>query len=369
MDSPVSQKSSVKNFIEKFEKYGQQDTVYSNSSNESVNEIKVAPIKEKFENNGMDVVKEAEKRKGVGLKETKTDLKEQTKDDRKGKKDNDQDTKELEQTAESDEQETNDQAKNIEETEQIEKDSVHSSDDDDGLNVNTSQPESTLLKSINSDELINSTIDLMFPETKSADLHVPESQYLSHRDLSSLLSARSRIIYEQLVCLPIQETPPILWSNSYMRALLYNILNIKDHGEIHQQKLITSSSKTSTTDTSTTVHSTLFNQITELMNKRLQHHTPQAEFEDPAVKFNVTEVKPQILQEIKKISNNEEILDLSAKLIDMKLKHMDLLKDKQTYEQVINNLVGHTQRLRRSEIAKYNKKHHRQSKRNSLWPL
>ncbi|OEJ83985.1 Uncharacterized protein AWRI3579_g2601 [Hanseniaspora osmophila] len=367
---PISQKSNVKNFIEKFEKYGKQDTIQdtiqNNGSNESVNEIKVAPIKEKFE-------------QGIRNNEKETNIMEQETSDIIEQEPNDI-AKNINET----EQEPNDIAQNINETERSENKSVQSEDDDFGnfsdasidedLNVNTSQFETPRLKNTNCDEQINSIIELMFNDTNNPEFtheaEVLESQQSNHCDINSLLSPRSRIIYEQLVCLPIQEEPPLLWSNSYMRVLLYNILNIKDHDKIKHEELNTSPSKISTLETNTPINSTMFNQITELLNIKIQHHVPETEkFEEPVPKFNINEMKTELLQEIRNLSNNKELLELSSELIDIKLTHMELLKDKQTYEQVINNLVGHTQRLRRNEIAKYNKKHHRQLKRNSLWPI
>ncbi|CDO95361.1 unnamed protein product [Kluyveromyces dobzhanskii CBS 2104] len=41
----------------------------------------------------------------------------------------------------------------------------------------------------------------------------------------------------------------------------------------------------------------------------------------------------------------------------LKTEEQELLKDKATYEELITNLVGHTQRIRRDEIADFQKKH------------
>ncbi|BAP71157.1 uncharacterized protein YBL010C [Kluyveromyces marxianus] len=62
----------------------------------------------------------------------------------------------------------------------------------------------------------------------------------------------------------------------------------------------------------------------------------------------LTVVHDQLIDAIEKVQN--EINTLKA-------EERELLKDKETYEELITNLVGHTQRIRREEIAEYKKKH------------
>ncbi|CAI4258876.1 AKH_1a_G0001880.mRNA.1.CDS.1 [Saccharomyces cerevisiae] len=200
--------------------------------------------------------------------------------------------------------------------------------------------------------------------------------------LSKLIEdERPHVIYEQLVQLdPVLQ--PFIWNKSHIRRNLLHILRLSDNN---------GSEGVGTKREEEPLNDELFKRICDAVEKNEQTATGLFLRDN----FKIDYTPPMTLKSLQKeeereqeqhipqllmadfTSMDEESLrqyhDTLCKSIDflvsksrsLKKQQRDLLKDKTTFENVVTNLTGHTQRLQRDEIALYNKK--RNKKKRFSW--
>ena len=200
--------------------------------------------------------------------------------------------------------------------------------------------------------------------------------------LSKLIEdERPHVIYEQLVQLdPVLQ--PFIWNKSHIRRNLLHILRLSDNK---------GSEGVGTKREEEPLNDELFKRICDAVEKSEQTATGLFLRDN----FKIDYTPPMTLKSLQKeeereqeqhipqllmadfTSMDEESLrqyhDTLCQSIDflvgksrsLKKQQRDLLKDKTTFENVVTNLTGHTQRLQRDEIALYNKK--RNKKKRFSW--
>ncbi|AJP85816.1 BMC_2a_G0002110.mRNA.1.CDS.1 [Saccharomyces cerevisiae] len=200
--------------------------------------------------------------------------------------------------------------------------------------------------------------------------------------LSKLIEdERPHVIYEQLVQLdPVLQ--PFIWNKSHIRRNLLHILRLSDNN---------GSEGVGTKREEEPLNDELFKRICDAVEKNEQTATGLFLRDN----FKIDYTPPMTLKSLQKeeereqeqhipqllmvdfTSMDEESLrqyhDTLCQSIDflvsksrsLKKQQRDLLKDKTTFENVVTNLTGHTQRLQRDEIALYNKK--RNKKKRFSW--
>ncbi|CAI4274623.1 CEQ_1a_G0001760.mRNA.1.CDS.1 [Saccharomyces cerevisiae] len=200
--------------------------------------------------------------------------------------------------------------------------------------------------------------------------------------LSKLIEdERPHVIYEQLVQLdPVLQ--PFIWNKSHIRRNLLHILRLSDNN---------GSEGVGTKRGEEPLNDELFKRICDAVEKNEQTATGLFLRDN----FKIDYTPPMTLKSLQKeeereqeqhipqllmadfTSMDEESLrqyhDTLCQSIDflvsksrsLKKQQRDLLKDKTTFENVVTNLTGHTQRLQRDEIALYNKK--RNKKKRFSW--
>lgn len=207
---------------------------------------------------------------------------------------------------------------------------------------------------------------------------------------------RPRVIYEQLFNGRLH-TSPFIWKQSHIRSAMLQVLGIKDEEEIKTQ-LAEQLAKEQATPLDDSLYIKLCHVIetdkdnnngnTMILRDNFRYeYTPR--FHQPGSKQEDQEREedkrvPELLDWNKNVNESmtseqlKRYHDELCNMIDLQalklkaLNHIqdDLTHDKVTFENVVTNLSGHTQRLQRDEIALYNKKigrkltgrtHHRDS--------
>lgn len=157
---------------------------------------------------------------------------------------------------------------------------------------------------------------------------------------------RPRVIYEQLVLLE-PYLHPVKWETSNLRSLLLRTLNVEEAApQAAERKILQDSLYLKLEENMT---------LSELGVKKLNSEVPHKEIPDLLAISDfssMTEDKIKIVHDQLIDAIGHVLKDIS----DLNLEEKELLDDKSTFEQVVTNLVGHTQRLRREEIASYKKK-------------
>lgn len=155
--------------------------------------------------------------------------------------------------------------------------------------------------------------------------------------------------------------PPVQWRREPLQKLLRQTLNIDEpqEEEVEEKEEYV---------------------IQDLLYLKLEEDRDQKSLEQLGYKKLNAEGVPdadlsQLLsyQDFQTIPGNElpvihdQLIDaIETVLLDLESlqnEEQELLKDKATYEELITNLVGHTQRIRREEIAEYQRKHKSKSKK------
>ncbi|AJQ15678.1 CPA_1a_G0001890.mRNA.1.CDS.1 [Saccharomyces cerevisiae] len=200
--------------------------------------------------------------------------------------------------------------------------------------------------------------------------------------LSKLIEdERPHVIYEQLVQLdPVLQ--PFIWNKSHIRRNLLHILRLSDNN---------GSEGVGTKREEEPLNDELFKRICDAVEKNEQTATGLFLRDN----FKIDYTPPMTLKSLQKEEEREQeqhipqllmadftsmdkeslrqyhdtlcqsIDFLVSKSRSLKKQQRDLLKDKTTFENVVTNLTGHTQRLQRDEIALYNKK--RNKKKRFSW--
>ncbi|CAI4055039.1 hypothetical protein SKDZ_02G0970 [Saccharomyces kudriavzevii ZP591] len=200
--------------------------------------------------------------------------------------------------------------------------------------------------------------------------------------LSKLIEdERPHVIYEQLIQLdPVLQ--PFIWNKSHIRRNLLHILRIsdpdgsEDAGRKRQEEPL---------------NDELFKRICDIVERNEQtatglflrdnfkiDYTPPMTLKSLKIEEEREQEQriPQLLAAIFTDMDEESLRqyhDALCQSIDflvsrskcLKKKQQDLLRDKTTFENVVTNLTGHTQRLQRDEIALYNKR--RNKKKRFSW--
>ncbi|SJM87748.1 uncharacterized protein ZBIST_3937 [Zygosaccharomyces bailii] len=201
-----------------------------------------------------------------------------------------------------------------------------------------------------------------------------ESAHGASPELESLIQQeRPRVIYEQLVLLRIV-LKPFIWEKSCIKSNLWHILRIPEKASAKTQKAGREPlNDTLFTTLCTMLHDDTIRSTAVLRDQFGLMYTP-----------SLTPVFLQEQDEKKREEDVPELLALSpdevddlqlyhdklcqsidlllARLQELQIQQSDLMKDKTTFENVVTNLTGHTQRLYRDEVALYNK--HKQKKKN-----
>lgn len=178
-----------------------------------------------------------------------------------------------------------------------------------------------------------------------------------------LKDERPRVVYEQLVQLrPVLQ--PLNWNKSHLKSDLWHILRLPEQEPaarvpVPERPLDDSLYKklrASLEDKSTETNTVLRDQF------RFDYSVPLApgslQFEDE------DDIPGLLTQSEENVNDLQKYHDQLCHAVDVlfgKLKQLQeqqelLISDKTTFENVVTNLTGHTQRLYRDEVALYNKK-------------
>ncbi|SCU87558.1 LAMI_0D06546g1_1 [Lachancea mirantina] len=186
--------------------------------------------------------------------------------------------------------------------------------------------------------------------------------------LSALLQGRRRVIYEQLVLLDVA-LHPVSWRSSKLRSTLLHTLQIEEPVPAPAVRR-------------TALNSTLFDQIIAMLDSTgstPDRATPDRDFVSNLLRFGSEDSQSDstaledLLRSIPDQLPSDQLLKLHDQLVfailhcvnDIRTdlaQQRELENDIRTYEAVVTNLMGHTQRVRRHEIARYNAKHKRTSR-------
>lgn len=247
-----------------------------------------------------------------------------------------------------------------------------SSDDDDFGNFSDASFEANLGEDNDEATTMESCINEIFgDETFQATTD-------SSTNLTDLLKEeRPRVIYEQLVDNQYV-LPPFIWNSSNIRTTMLHILRIPD-----QPKKVTRRD-------STILDDSLFNQLCQMIENDVENNNNHSNILRDYFKMHYT--SPLVPTSLEQEDHNDQELNI-PKLTVLDFNHMDskfiqdyhdklchaidylvlqlkelnktqqdLIHDKTTYENVVTNLSGHTQRLQRGQIALYNKKKQQQQR-------
>ncbi|CAR23369.1 Laa2p [Lachancea thermotolerans CBS 6340] len=191
-----------------------------------------------------------------------------------------------------------------------------------------------------------------------------EIQYVNQpHSLDELIKGeRPRVVYEHLVLLETQ-LRPFSWRNSKLRSLLLQTLQIADEPELPKAHK--------------PLDSFLYSQLEPRLGEegldyaaflsRVCGDKFSANNKSPVQKIESLEAKDleQLDTEALRRTHDElldAVLAVCQEIGGTAAVRSELEADKSMYEGLVTNLVGHTQRLRRDEIADFNKKHRRGSK-------
>ncbi|CCD22486.1 Laa2p NDAI_0A03290 [Naumovozyma dairenensis CBS 421] len=264
----------------------------------------------------------------------------------------------------------------------IEKNTITTSETDNKTSMSTTLDNSALFSTI---------LDDLFPdETSKATLAINDQLDMDSIKLSNLLeNERPHVIYQQLVDLDTI-LQPIIWKKTHLRSELFHLLGISDEAEMLKKNQAREEIKP--------LNDTLYNSIMNVINSKnpnakgtsslmlkdffklnytpsLRHASLEKE-EREEMEHRIPEL---INRKTMNISNETDIIGLQEyhdelcnsidtiveKLKSLKQEQKSLVNDKTTYENVITNLSGHTQRLQRDEIELYNRR--KQKKKLFSW--
>lgn len=203
-------------------------------------------------------------------------------------------------------------------------------------------------------------LDVLLGPAQEIKAQVDESHVLAEL----VEEERPRVVYEHLV-LWDTHLQPFAWRRSHLRALLLKTLQIE---EPHEEPVGVRA-----------LDDSLFVKIMGNLSeneKIIDAGSITASLgllpvakdvkSEPRPCNELTALKLDILDANELESIHDELLCVIDRvyhdLREQLALQNELEADKTTFEDVVTNLVGHTQRLRRDEIAAYNKKHGRSSK-------
>lgn len=177
-----------------------------------------------------------------------------------------------------------------------------------------------------------------------------------------LQDERPRVIYEQLVQLPTV-LQPFNWNKSHLKSDLWHILRLPEEVQVAKPSVRGAS-----------LDDSLYKKLRALLEEgrietttvlrdqfKFDYSVPLApgslQFED---EDEIPELLTRSKEDIDWPKYHDQLCnavdDLFSKLRKLREQHASLLSDKNTFETVVTNLTGHTQRHYRNEVALYNKK-------------
>ncbi|CAI4054865.1 hypothetical protein N7582_000187 [Saccharomyces uvarum] len=234
---------------------------------------------------------------------------------------------------------------------------------------------------ISSEAVVGGCLDEILPDGDYSGLETEAVKSDRYELLRLIADERPHVIYEQLVQLDFV-LQPFVWNKSHIRKNLLHILRISDNN---------GSENADRKKQEEPLNDELFKRISDIVEKNEQtatglflrdnfkiDYTPPMTLKSIQVEEEHEQEQhiPQLLaadftgmdgeslrQYHDTLCQSIDFLVSKSKL--MKKKQQDLLNDKTTFENVVTNLTGHTQRLQRDEIALYNKK--RSKKKRFSW--
>lgn len=300
----------------------------------------------------------------------------------------------LDETGASETQENSSQGNNIvdEMNEGMNKDSSDDEDDEDDFgnfsDASFEEEESGYEEKVTSNnapelniqEQIDQCLDNLFG--KSQDQSTDNNRHTNDDKITLqdlIKDERPHVIYEQLFNGRIQ-TSPFIWKRSHIRSTLLQILGIEEDnnnvnsGSVNKKQeplddsLFIKLCHIIDTDKQNNNGNSMILRDNFKYEYQPRFHKPGSSQEEQGQQED--ELIPGLLTtDIEKIStmDRSEFLkyhDQLCQAIDSQVVKMktlnkcqdDLTHDKVTFENVVTNLSGHTQRLQRDEIALYNKK-------------
>ncbi|CAR29489.1 hypothetical protein ZYGR_0AD01710 [Zygosaccharomyces rouxii] len=199
---------------------------------------------------------------------------------------------------------------------------------------------------------------------------------LPNVELDTLIQdERPRIIYEQLVLLRTV-LRPFIWDKSHIKSNLWHILRIPERTIPNKQELGREPLNDSLfiallnmlDDNKSRSQTALRDQLGINYSPPLAPIFLQEEVEKQEEKEipGLLAISPDEVENLQGYHDKlcQSIDLLLIKLQESRAEQIDLVKDKTTFENVVTNLTGHTQRLYRDEVAFYNKHKNKNKRKN-----
>lgn len=184
---------------------------------------------------------------------------------------------------------------------------------------------------------------------------------------------RPRVIYEQLVLLRTV-LRPFIWDKSHIKSNLWHILRIPERIKPNKQEVereplndgLFVALLNMLNDDKIQSQTVLRDQLGLIYSVPLAPVFLQKEFEKEREK-DIPELLATSPGEVENLQEYHDKLCQTIDLLMLRLQdahaeQLNLIKDKTTFENVVTNLTGHTQRLYRDEVAFYNK--HKNKRKN-----
>lgn len=255
-----------------------------------------------------------------------------------------------------------------------------SDDDDDFGDFSDASFEATALEI--DDRLVDNAIDGLFGDSTVENLQDDKEEGRKYQLTDLLSDERPNVIYHALVDTDGRDILPFIWNQSNLRSAVLNILRIRD-------PLVSTDSQEDDAELrNTTVDDSLFMSIMTLIddssialnphvsllkekfNISFVPHITHLSLQEDYKREQTSNIPDLVGENIDSVTNMKDYHDQLCNIIDqlivelkeLKSNEMKLNEDKKTFEHVVTNLSGHTQRLQRDEIALFNKKKHNNNK-------
>ncbi|SCU93710.1 LADA_0G04522g1_1 [Lachancea dasiensis] len=197
-------------------------------------------------------------------------------------------------------------------------------------------------------------------------------QEISHtnqkHDLAELIEGeRPKVVYEQLVLVE-PHLRAFQWRHSKLRSELLHTLQIEDVPVVPK---ITKSVDTSLFDLLEPYLGAGTDQEhkSKDISKVLGNKVHASEHSSPPLSSSIVQLQAKDLDDLEEeelTHTHDQLIDAISVVCKSILQNEELrtqlIADKEMFEDLVTNLVGHTQRLRRDEIAQFNKKNRRSFK-------
>lgn len=224
------------------------------------------------------------------------------------------------------------------------------------------------------DDLAN--VDKYLDQILPPNDNIPKESVKEDKLDKLIQDERPKIIYEQLVLLRTV-LRPLIWDESHIKSNLWHILRIPERTKPNKQETGREPLNDSLfialikmlNDNNISSQTMLRDQLGINYSSALSPIFLQDEVEEEEEK----ELPALLSTSPDEVENLQEYHDKLCHSIDLLLgklqescaQKVDLIKDKITFENVITNLTGHTQRLYRDEVAFYNKQKNKKKNRFS----